>query len=189
MTGSAAILFSPPLTARSIQLLRKVVFTFKSRDQGWSSYYADHGTYENTWTWFDAMVGFRTMGEGPESDSRRNREGALEENTPEEANNDQDNGSDSNSDRDDRPNPNQEDRPSPPRLQPQWNATAKQRLQDNRHAGRVAESYRIELEAGQGILAELKEGWEIALWASAQFPGWVNNVEEASMELWEVDSF
>ena len=63
----------------------------------------------------------------------------------------------------------------------------KQRLQANRHASRVAEAYRFELEAGQGILQKLKEGDEIALLANAVFPGWVNNVEEAGMEIWEED--
>ncbi|CEJ60273.1 hypothetical protein PMG11_08853 [Penicillium brasilianum] len=33
----------------------------RSHDQGWSSYSEDHGTYRNSWTWFD--LGFeRTPG-------------------------------------------------------------------------------------------------------------------------------
>lgn len=36
--------------------LRKAVFTITSKDQGWSSYPQDHGTYANSWTWFEAMV-------------------------------------------------------------------------------------------------------------------------------------
>jgi len=36
--------------------LRKVVFTINSKDQGWSSYPAHHGTYINSWTWFEAVV-------------------------------------------------------------------------------------------------------------------------------------
>lgn len=196
-TGSVAILFSPPLTSRSIQQLRKVVFTFKSRDQGWSSFHEDHGTYENSWTWFDAMVGFLTT-ESPHS--RLHREGVPEVDIPEvdvpaENVSEEEDTSEEDDDNRDRGGDavagagagasNQQD--EPPRVR--WNATAKQMLQANRHASRVAESYRIELEAGEGILAELREGWEIALWASAQFPGWVNHVEEASMELWEEDAF
>jgi hypothetical protein len=37
--------------------LRKVVITVVSKDQGWSSYPDDHGTYRNSWTWFELSVG------------------------------------------------------------------------------------------------------------------------------------
>ncbi|MCJ1470919.1 hypothetical protein MMC07_009567 [Pseudocyphellaria aurata] len=53
---SRILLRTPPLTARSVSLLRKVVFTMRSHDQGWSDYPTNHGTFENTWTWFDAAV-------------------------------------------------------------------------------------------------------------------------------------
>lgn len=33
---------------------RKVVFTIRSRDQGWSSIVEDHSTYHGSWTWFEA---------------------------------------------------------------------------------------------------------------------------------------
>jgi len=36
--------------------VRKVTFTITSKDQGWSSYPENHGTYENSWTWFEAVV-------------------------------------------------------------------------------------------------------------------------------------
>ncbi|MCJ1263962.1 hypothetical protein MMC22_003833 [Lobaria immixta] len=54
--GSKRLLRTPPLTERSARLLRQVVFTIRSNDQGWSSYPTDHGTFENSWTWFDAAV-------------------------------------------------------------------------------------------------------------------------------------
>ena len=44
--------------------LKKVVITIISKDQGWSSYHADHGTYRNSWTWFELSV-------GPSKDSER----------------------------------------------------------------------------------------------------------------------
>ena len=37
--------------------LRKVVITIISKDQGFSGYPADHGTYRNSWTWFELSVG------------------------------------------------------------------------------------------------------------------------------------
>jgi len=36
--------------------VRKIVFTITSKDQGWSSYPECYGTYENSWTWFEAEV-------------------------------------------------------------------------------------------------------------------------------------
>jgi hypothetical protein len=35
---------------------RKVVFTIKSKDQGWGGDHNDHGTYNGSWTWFDAGI-------------------------------------------------------------------------------------------------------------------------------------
>lgn len=37
--------------------LKKVVITVVSKDQGWSSYPQDHGTYRNSQTWFELSVG------------------------------------------------------------------------------------------------------------------------------------
>ena len=34
--------------------MRKVCYTFRSKDQGWSSYPAHHGTYNDSWTFFEA---------------------------------------------------------------------------------------------------------------------------------------
>ena len=47
---------TPPFTARQVSLLRKLAFTFQSKDQGWSSYPDDRGTFRNSWTWFEARV-------------------------------------------------------------------------------------------------------------------------------------
>lgn len=172
---STIVLRSPPLTSRSIRLLRKAVFTFKSRDQGWSSYAEHYGTYENSWTWFDACVGRLTPGSDTRTDQEgtRTNSGNTREDMPYSVNDDS-GGSSS--------EPVEE---SPRRKR--WTSKAQEMLQANRHASRVAESYRVELEAGKGILEDLKEGDEIALVACAIYSGWVNNVEEASLELWEED--
>ena len=37
--------------------LRKVIITVASKDQGWSNYLDDYGTYRNSWTWFELSVG------------------------------------------------------------------------------------------------------------------------------------
>lgn len=53
--GSVSYLTSKPIP--SGQKLKKVVITVDSKDQGWSSYSDDHGTYRNSWTWFELSVG------------------------------------------------------------------------------------------------------------------------------------
>ena len=50
----------PYLVSRPIpegKTLKKVVITVISKDQGWSSYPKDHGTYRNSYTWFELSVG------------------------------------------------------------------------------------------------------------------------------------
>jgi hypothetical protein len=36
--------------------IRKIHIDIWSHDQGWSSYREDHGTYRNSWTWFDLGI-------------------------------------------------------------------------------------------------------------------------------------
>jgi hypothetical protein len=36
------------------QPVRKVVFTIKSKDQGWGGQREHRGTYDGSWTWFEA---------------------------------------------------------------------------------------------------------------------------------------
>ena len=52
---SVPYLLSRPIPAG--KSLKKVVITVVSKDQGWSSYKSDHGTYQNSWTWFELSVG------------------------------------------------------------------------------------------------------------------------------------
>ena len=42
--------------------LREVAITIISKDQGWSNYLEDYGTYRNSFTWFDLSVGPPTKG-------------------------------------------------------------------------------------------------------------------------------
>lgn len=54
-TGQAYVIASLTdyLPAGSV---RKIIFSTVSRDQGWSSFPADHNTYENSHTWFEVAV-------------------------------------------------------------------------------------------------------------------------------------
>jgi len=53
--GSVSYLISKPIPPG--KKLREVVVTIVSKDQGWSSYPEDHGTYRNSWTWFELSIG------------------------------------------------------------------------------------------------------------------------------------
>ena len=52
--GNWQILATNPILAHSVARLRNVIYSFKSQDQGWSSYGEHHGTYNASWTWFEA---------------------------------------------------------------------------------------------------------------------------------------
>ena len=41
---------------REIHNIRRVDFSFTSRDQGWSGYRQHYGTYEASWTFFEASL-------------------------------------------------------------------------------------------------------------------------------------
>lgn len=159
VASSKVVVCIPPLSSKSIRRLGSVLFTFTSKDQGWSSFHAEHGTYENSWTWFEAAVGngITVSPLGPDQD---------------------------------RPGEDQDRIWEDQERRIQWDDLTnikRQQLQINRHAGRVAEGYQIELVAGEGILQDLKEGDEIALLAFARFQGWVNFVESASIAVLELD--
>ena len=62
-------------------------------------------------------------------------------------------------------------------------------LQANRHAGKEMEDCTVDLERGQGheLFEHLSENSTIALKACAAFPGWLNHVESARVQLWKAD--
>lgn len=60
--GSLSYLVSQPIPEGKV--LRKVVITTVSKDQGWSNYPDDHGTYRNSWSWFELSVGSPSQGSG-----------------------------------------------------------------------------------------------------------------------------
>jgi hypothetical protein len=57
--GNCRYLCSEPIGSdglTGIRPVKKVVFVLESHDQGWSSYPDNHGTYEDSWTWFEAQA-------------------------------------------------------------------------------------------------------------------------------------
>ena len=51
--------------------VRKVRFTIRSKDQGWSDYRDLHGTYQSSWTWFEATTRGRDVVDDMPAESRR----------------------------------------------------------------------------------------------------------------------
>jgi hypothetical protein len=68
-------LSSEPIGTEGIGRLhpvRKIVFTVTSKDQGWADNPALNGTYEQSYTWFEAITRGRDVTEGaPHSESRK----------------------------------------------------------------------------------------------------------------------
>lgn len=56
VTNGNMIYLSLPLRATASLSLDSVSFTLESRDQGWSSFPAQHGTRDNSNTWFVAII-------------------------------------------------------------------------------------------------------------------------------------
>ncbi len=64
-----------PVSPHQLPLIRRIVFSYRSKDQGWSDHYADHGSYRNSWTWFEAglrkCTGENWLGSAADSGERR----------------------------------------------------------------------------------------------------------------------
>lgn len=138
--GERVIVGTPRLNDESISLARKIVFTFTSKDQGWSSFPQDRGTLRNSWTWFEV---------GIIRDGQKFAPGQGEDGSPSES---------------------------------------VYSLRRNKHAWPEWEKYCIEFDAGNQLYADLQDGDAVVLWAKASFPGWTNNVREATVEIWCEDN-
>lgn len=64
--NSVPIMYTDIIDGSIQSPLRRVVVQTISKDQGWSSYHGDHGTHNNSWTWFDIALVRREDGEEKE---------------------------------------------------------------------------------------------------------------------------
>ena len=158
------VLSTKPLTSYQIANLRQIIFTFYSRDQGWSgTQRQDGGTFRGSWSWFEA--GVRREGEaGVQSGGERDTEAEYDaaSDTESEAESEQ-------------------------HEQPAGDKYERHELQRNRHASRKPEDYRVEIGPDHELLQSLKEGDVIDVLACAQYPAWTNIVHRASIEIWTMD--
>ncbi|KAK5951066.1 hypothetical protein OHC33_007819 [Knufia fluminis] len=145
--------------------VRRIRFIIDSRDQGWSSYPEDHGTYRGSWTWFEA--GIRGL-----DASNADDQATLLEPVDCQHRNALD----------------VEHR----RLCLQDATRYKygsRRIVTNVHAGRDFKKHVVEWDLYhedddvRSMVKELKGGHRIEVGAHARFPGWCNYVESVTVEI------
>lgn len=157
-TVTQVILSFPPLSAETIRRLRRIEFTFTSKDQGWSSFRNDWGTYRNSWTWFEAGVRpTRPKVEMPTAIHEKQEDPSPPANNLERY------------------------------YSQSENSYKRHLLQRNRHAGKELETYCIQIHYDDEFLQSLREGDALDLLACAQYPGWRNQVADYSIRLWLYD--
>ena len=78
--GQQQILATNPLSSLEITRLKRIVFTFRSRDQGWSDDFAHHQTFDASWTWMETSLTrhLSTACTGEEPDDQRQIKEAKE---------------------------------------------------------------------------------------------------------------
>jgi len=190
--------FAPSIGAPDSLLARpcrKIVFTIRSRDQGWGGDYSDHGTYHGSWTWFEAGLerwcqpeakknGTKETAQSPSFDIRD-----LCVVYPEVITGRGD-------DRD-------FDHPLLPveSLKIQCNELAALRIREHRvvwnHTDDIdpkdEEATKTLAECGRGketgngkFINEMQIGDMVTIWAKARFPGWWNQIESVNVDVYWV---
>ena len=176
--------------------MRKIVFVIISKDQGWSSFPEDHGKFKNTWTWSEVVL------RGPTGKAKKRKStlkgkdkyietkdvDAAEEATstdeviPNSSNNDDEEEQQHQVEGGDVEEEESSSAPPPPPIKAKWE------IQRNRHAGKEMEKYCTEFHADSELMQSIEEGDTIELHACAQFPGWLNIVRGAQIQIWSVDA-
>lgn len=159
------------LTEEEVRRIRRVTFEVVSHDQGWSSFHTTHqGTFEASWTWFEAVVRHAKPTSLPSSAA----EAGLHQET---------------SDKSTTALENQDADKEPSSKEAETHSNKEQRwdIQRNRHAGKEWERHQIEKDIDSDLVQSLRAGDVIGLDACAVFPGWQNFIQSARVEVWCVD--
>ncbi|KAL2161018.1 hypothetical protein VTH06DRAFT_8731 [Thermothelomyces fergusii] len=161
-----------PLLARPC---RRIVFTIRSRDQGWGGEWGDRGTYNGSWTWFEAGLERWCWPSGPGPAPSLLLLLPLAGRRPHDL------------------LPREE-------YKVQCNVTAHGEARTHRvvwsytdsvdperdveAAARLEEQGRGKATGSGNFVRALKLGDVVTLWAKARFPGWVNHVESARLDVY-----
>jgi len=171
---------------------RKIVFTIRSRDQGWGGDQQDHDTYHGSWTWFEAGVERWTNNAGDGSPEAQQQPSLVLEDLstvyPTVTGSEADTGF---------------DHPLHPQehLKIQCNKTAARETQEHRVVWSYTDDTDPENETAAAELAangrgtatgdgkfvrDLKLGDIITVWGKTRFQGWTNNVESVKVDVYWV---
>ncbi len=152
--GEVQYLSTPPLISPLRHPVRRIIFTVQSHDQGWSSYPQYRGTYEHSWTWFEARAlgaedGARTeVGGGGVGQEEREGEGEVM------------------------------------RISRMLVTNVHAKREMTEHVVVWKAGVRGGAEDSEGeFVRSLTGGERVAVVAKAVFPGWVNHVESLNIDL------
>jgi hypothetical protein len=178
------------LLHRGIHPCRKIIFDISSHDQGWGGESAHRGTFQGSWTWFDAYIRPSKNNKGGADEGRTTSDSTTSTTTTTRS-------TDSDSSL---------EGPPPTRLRPFLPEPTK--LQCNRTATINSTDYhivwhylddlpadspeaeQIERETGRGratldgsAVRNMKVGDEVSVWLRARFAGWRNHVDKMSVRV------
>lgn len=154
--------------------IRRIRFTTVSRDQGWSSYREDQGTYRGSWTWFEAGVaGLTDESPDPHSNVPVIQSTLL---APQNE-----------------INQHSTRMLDPARrefelMRPEFYKYGAKRIITNIHAGRNYKTHVVEWDADhededvRRMMREIKAGCCVDVAACARFGGWCNDVKSIKIE-------
>lgn len=181
------------LLHRGIHPCRKIVFDISSHDQGWGGDSAHRGTFQGSWTWFDAYIRPSSNKEDGADEGRRTSDSTTS--TATATTTMRSTGSDSTSEgaASTLPRP---FLPEPTKLQS--NRTAVIGSTDfhivwhylDELAADSPEAEQIERETGRGRatlngieVRNMKVGDEVSVWLRARFAGWRNHVDKMTVRV------
>jgi hypothetical protein len=167
---------------------RKIVFTIRSRDQGWGGDRQDHLTYHGSWTWFEAGLERWTKKPGDDSPDAQDQPSLVLEDLstiyppviPESE------------------TTHKFDHPllAVENLKIQCNKTAVREILEHRVEWSYTDEVNFEskladigrgTETGDGnFVRELQLGDIVTVWGKNRFPGWANYVESVKIEVYWV---
>lgn len=179
------------LLHRGIHPCRKIVFDISSHDQGWGGESDHRGTFQGSWTWFDAYIRPSNNKENGVDQSRRTSDSTTTTTTTTTRSTDSNSRS-------------EEPVSTPPRpflpeaTKLQCNRTATINSTDyhivwhylDDVAADSPEAEQIERETGRGLatldgsaVRNMKVGDEVSVWLRARFAGWRNHVDKMSVRV------
>lgn len=192
-SSSATQSASQVLLHRGLHPCRKIIFDISSHDQGWGGESAHRGTFQGSWTWFDAYIRPSNNNDDGAEEGRRTSDSTTSTTTTTTTTRPTDFDSSPEAPASTRPRP---FLPEPTKLQCNRTATINStdyhivwHYLDDLSAD-SPEAEQIERETGRGratldgsAVRYMKVGDEVSVWLRARFAGWRNHVDKMSVRV------